>query len=225
MNPDAVSERAALQRERAAELTDRLVDWLAPLDGSERVLDSGCGTGAFALAVAGHVGSVVGVDADAPSVAAGREAAPQNVELREGDATALAFAEATFDVGGCLRVLHHVPRPDRVVEELARVVRPGGRVLLVDQLRERDPAAAEANERFERDRDASHTHTLPRAEIRRLLERAGLEVVREEVVVERREVEKFLDLAGLTGARRDEVRRGAPAPVYDVEVGWFLARR
>jgi len=225
VNPDAVAERVALQRDRAAALTQEVADWLAPLRGRERVLDSGCGTGAFALAIAGLVGSVVGIDADEASLAAGRETAPANVELIRGDAASLPFEDASFDLAGCFRVLHHVPEPGRIVDELARVVAPAGRALLVDQLRDEDTAAAEAADRFERERDPSHTRTLTAEEIHGLLVAAGFAVVRRDVVVEQRTLGPFLDLVGLTGAERDRVRALAPAETWSVEVGWFLARR
>lgn len=225
LNDDAVAARAVFQRERAVELEREVARWLRPLDGREHVLDSGCGTGAFAVAIAGRVSSVVGVDTDEASLAVGRRASPANVTLSTGDAAALPFGDASFDLAGCFRVLHHVPDPGRVVAELARVVRPGGRVLLVDQLREPDETAAAANDRFERERDASHTTTLAADTIRDLLESAGLTVARSESRTEPRELERFLDLAGLQGAARDHVRSLAPAPTWEVEVGWFLARR
>jgi len=225
VSSDAVGERAALQRERSLELARKVGEWLQPLTGTEQVLDAGCGTGAFALAIAGNVGAVVGVDAHAASLEAARLVAPTNVHLQQGDVTHLDLEDHAFDIVGCFRVLHHVTAPERVLAELARVVRPDGRALVVDQLRERDPAVATANERFERERDASHNRTLHREEIVELLERSGFEVVRSAVEEETRDVERFLDLVGLTGGERERVRRLAPADAYEVEVGWFLARR
>ena len=225
MNPDAVEERTALQQERALELAVRVGEWLEPLTGAEQVLDAGCGTGAFALAVAGRVRAVLGVDADTASLEAAGRLAPANVRLERGDVMQLEHAKRTFDIAGCFRVLHHVAMPERVIAELARVLEPRGRALVVDQLGERDAATAASYERFERERDASHTRTLPREEIVELLERAGFEIVRSAIEVERRDVERFLDLAGLEGDERLRVRELAPAKAYDVEVGWFLARR
>ena len=131
---DVVGYRVAMQEERSAALRDRVQQLLAPLDGSERALDSGCGAGALAFALAPFVGSVVGVDLSEDLIAAGRELAPPNCELVVGDATALPFEYGSFDIVGCMRVLHHAHRPELIVSELARVTRPGGRILLVDQL-------------------------------------------------------------------------------------------
>ena len=126
--------RLALQEERAADLSERVRRLLGPFTGSEVALDSGAGTGALAFALAPFVGEVVATDTRAEYLEAGREIAPENVRFQEGDATALPFGYATFDIAGCLRLLHHVRRPELAVSELARVTRPGGRLLIADQL-------------------------------------------------------------------------------------------
>ena len=124
---DVVGYRLASQERRAAALKDRVQQLLSPFDGSERALDSGCGAGALAFALAPFVEHVVGVDLSADLVAAGNELAPPNCELLVGDATALPFEYGSFDIAGCMRVLHHARRPELVVSELARVTRPGAR--------------------------------------------------------------------------------------------------
>jgi SAM-dependent methyltransferase len=220
-----VDLRVALQSEREAALRARVEAMLAPFTGEERALDSGCGAGALAFALAPHVRTVVGVDASEQLVAAGRERAPANVELLVADATALPFEVGEFDLAGCLRVLHHVRRPELVISELARVTRPGGRILVVDQLGDADPLRAIQIDRFEHARDATHTRLLPDGDIRSLLEANDLVVLRNEVVREPRELERYLDLAAVPDGVRERVRALAPGPVYEVEVGWYVARR
>jgi ubiquinone/menaquinone biosynthesis C-methylase UbiE len=222
---DVVALRVALQRERAADLEERLVRLLAPLTGDERALDAGCGTGALAYAFAAHVSQVVGVDTHESFLDAARESAPGNCTFLAGDAMALPFGYGEFDISGSLRVLHHVRRPELVVSELARVTRRGGRVLLVDQLGHVDPMVSLEQDRFERARDPSHTRLLSDASIRSLLEANDLIVTRNEVTRERRDVERFLDLVGLEGDERERIRRMAPGPSYEIEVGWYLARK
>lgn len=223
--PDVVAARLALQEERAAELAERVVRLLSPFRGDERALDSGCGSGALAFALAPYVGSVVGVDASPELVAAGNERAPANAELVVADATALPFPYGSFDLAGSLRVLHHVRRPELVVAELARVTRPGGRILLADQLGPADPLAAAEIDRFERARDPSHRRLLSDQDVRSLLEANNLVVSANEIVHESRDVEHYLDLVGLEGPERERVRRMAPATTYEVEVGWYVARK
>ncbi len=220
-----VELRLALQTEREDALARRVERLLAPFTGEERALDAGCGAGALAFALAAHVREVVGVDSSPELVAAGRAHAPENVTLLVGDATALPFEVGSFDLAGCLRVLHHVGRPELVISELARVTRPSGRILVVDQLGDPDPLRAIQVDRFERARDPSHTRLLPDGDIRALLEANDLVVSRNEVVREARELERYLDLAAVPDNARGEVRALAPAPVFDVEIGWYVAHK
>jgi ubiquinone/menaquinone biosynthesis C-methylase UbiE len=222
---DVVGYRVAIQEERAAGLQDRVQQLLAPLDGSERAIDSGCGTGALAFALAPLVERVVGVDLSEDLVAAGNVRAPANCELIVGDATALPFEYGSFDIAGCMRVLHHARRPELVVSELARVTRPGGRILLVDQIGSVDPVVSAETDRFEKARDPSHTRLLPDQDIRSLLDANDLEVVTNEIKPEQRDLYRYLDLVGLEGDERRRVAGMAPGSVYQVEIGWYVARK
>ncbi len=222
---DVVGRRVAMQDDRAAALGERVRTLLAPLTGSERALDSGCGAGALAFALAPFVASVVGVDLSEELVAAGNANAPDNCELIVGDATALPFEYGSFDIVGCLRVLHHVHRPELVVAELARVTRPGGRILLVDQLGSVDPVVSAGTDRFEMARDPSHTRLLPDQDVRFLLDVNDLDVLTNEIAPESRDLERYLDLVGLTGEERRRVGGMAPGPTYEVEIGWYVARK
>lgn len=222
---DVVAVRLAFQEERAPALAAHVERLLAPLSGAERALDSGCGTGALLTALAPHVASVVGVDASEELVAAGRERAPANCELIVGDATALPFTYGSFDISGCLRVLHHVRRPELVVAELSRVTSADGRILLVDQLGHTNPIVSAELDRYERARDPSHQRLLPDQDIRALLEANDLVVVANEIVSEHRDIDLYLDMAGVKGEEREHLRRTVPAGVLDVEVGWYVARK
>ena len=222
---DVVGYRLAAQEVRAEALQERLQQLLAPFDGTERALDSGCGTGALAFALAPFVERVVGVDLSEELVAAGQENAPANCELQVGDATALPFAYGSFDIAGCMRVLHHARRPELVVSELARVTRPGGRVLVIDQLGQVDPVVSAETDRFEKARDPSHTRLLPDQDVRFLLDANDLEVLTNEITSERRDLEWYLDLVGLEGEERRRVSGMAPGAVYEVEIGWYVARK
>jgi SAM-dependent methyltransferase len=222
---EIVSLRVALQEERASDLAERVARLLSPLDGDERALDAGCGAGALAFALAPLVREVVGVDHSPALLAAARERAPANCSFLEADVTALPFDWGEFDLTGCARVLHHVHRPELVMSELARVTRPAGRILVVDQLGSVDPMTAIELDRFERARDPSHQRLLPDGDIRALLDANDLVVLNNEVVREVRDVERYVALVDLSEPERERVRRMAPAPVYDVEIGWYVARK
>ena len=221
---DRARVRRALQEERHSALVARVERLLAPLRGDERALDVGCGTGALAYALAPRVGEVVGVDSSEEYLALAREDAPEGCTFVLGDAEALPFAYGDFDLVGCLRVLHHVARPELVVAEIARVTRPGGRILIADQLGDVDPIRSLEVDRFERARDASHTRLLPDADIRGYLDANDLVVTANEIVKERREMATYLALAGLEGEELERLARMAP-PVVEVEIGWYVARK
>src|SRR5687767_2087516 len=105
---DRVEHRRALQEERHGDLLARVRRSLAPLRGTERALDVGCGTGALAYVLAPLVGEVVGVDSSEDYLATAREHAPAGCTFVVGDAESLEFPYGDFDLVGCMRVLHHV---------------------------------------------------------------------------------------------------------------------
>lgn len=113
---------------------------LMRLGPGQRVLDAGCGTGVLLEALAravGPTGCLVGLDHNPAFLAEARQRieatdVSEVVELREGDALALPFADASFDGSHCERVLMHLEEPGRAVAELARVTRPGGWVVVAE---------------------------------------------------------------------------------------------
>jgi arsenite methyltransferase len=103
----------------------------------ERVLDVGCGPGYYCVELledVGPSGSIVGVDSSAAmlALAARRCAGYDNVELREGDATAVPVEDASFDAALSVQVQEYVGDIATGLGELHRALRPGGRVLVFD---------------------------------------------------------------------------------------------
>ena len=216
--------RAERQAARAAELA-AVLDELLELHGDERVLDVGAGTGAFSFAVAPYVREVVAVEQDEELAARARADAPPNVEVLTGDGEHLALEPFSFDLAGCLRVLHHTRRPELMVAELVRMTRPGGTILVADQLAPVDPLEAGELNTFERARDASTTRVLSDGDLRALFDANNLVLRREKVVHEQRDLESYLDLAGCEGPERERATGLAPRCCEGV-VGWYvLARR
>jgi ubiquinone/menaquinone biosynthesis C-methylase UbiE len=216
---------AEFQDARAAELEEKVVRFLSP-SGDERALDSGCGAGALAFALAPHVREVVGVDIVPELLEQGRRRAEEfpNVSFVEADATKLPFELASFDLVGTMRTLHHVARPELVVAELTRVVVQGGRVLVIDQIAPVDPLAAAELNAFERSRDPSHTRALSDIDLRGLFESNGLVLKRTESETETRDLDSYLDLAGCEGEDRERARSSAP-PNYTAVLGWYLLEK
>src|SRR5438093_7063177 len=113
---------------------------LLEIGSGQRVLDIGCGSGVIARDVARRVqpnGRVVGIDSSPALIAAARELTTAtdgatSITFREGDCRALPLADDSFDVAIAATVLTHVPDGHRAILEMARVVRPGGRVGVFD---------------------------------------------------------------------------------------------
>jgi ubiquinone/menaquinone biosynthesis C-methylase UbiE len=214
---------AALQAERSAALNSRL-DELLSLSGDERALDVGTGTGAFAFALAPRVREMVGVDRDEAMVERARESAPGNVEFVVADGEQLPFDSFSFDLSVTARTLHHTARPELAIAELTRVTRPGGTILVVDQLAPVDPLAAFELNRFERARDASTTRVLSDGDLRSLFDANGLVLRRSVELREQRDLDRYLDLAGCEGFERERARSLAPAG-YESVTGWYVLAR
>jgi ubiquinone/menaquinone biosynthesis C-methylase UbiE len=216
---------AALQDARAAELEAKVVRFVAP-SGEERALDSGSGAGALAFALAPHVREVVAVDLVPELLEQGRQRGERfpNVSFVEGDATKLPLEDASFDLAGSLRTLHHIARPELAVAELARLTRPGGRVLVIDQIAAVDPLAALELNAFERARDPSHARALADIDLRHLFEANELVLLRAEYEQEPRDLGPYLDLAGCEGEARERAESLAP-PNYTAELGWYLLEK
>jgi SAM-dependent methyltransferase len=108
------------------------------LRAGERLLDVGCGLGDGALALTrelGPTGAVVGIDASAAMLAAATEraaAAPCPVRFSVGEALALDEPDGSFDAVRSERTLQWVADPAAAIDEMLRVLRPGGRVALID---------------------------------------------------------------------------------------------
>lgn len=106
-----------------------------------RIADVGTGTGVLALELARQGLDVVGIDRSAAMLEAARRkwaleagASSGSLELREGDAHALPLAEDCVDAAFAHMVLHSLAQPERAIAEMARVVKPGGRVVIADFL-------------------------------------------------------------------------------------------
>lgn len=113
---------------------------LAQLQPGEQVLDVGCGTGTLAIEAAhrvGHTGRVAGVDPGTQQVARAQAKAARHhvsIEFQVGVIEQLPFPDRSFDVVFSTLMLHHLPTPlkRQGLAEIARVLKPGGRLVVAD---------------------------------------------------------------------------------------------
>jgi ubiquinone/menaquinone biosynthesis C-methylase UbiE len=109
---------------------------LGLIDPTLVVGDLGCGTGQLTEVVAPHVRRVISVDGSDDMLDAARQrlSGATNVDIRQGELESLPIESGELDVAMLSLVLHYSPEPPRALAEVGRVVRTGGRVLVVDML-------------------------------------------------------------------------------------------
>ena len=199
---------------------ERLIDVAAPRSG-ERALDLGCGVGHTLRRIAPLVAFAVGADATFEMMQAGRESvvAAPNAAFVQSDATALPFADAWFDLATCRLAAHHFTAVAAAFRDVRRVLRPGGRFVLVDNYAPDDPALDTFINELEKLRDASHVRNHTIAGWRELLEDAGLRTsVESDLMTTKITTEGWLERSQTPADRADEVRRrlrDAPAASRD----------
>ena len=160
---------AGMQREALGALQ------LTPPD---RFLDVGCGPGAALRDAAPTVTRAVGIDLSPEMIvrASAKVRDLDNVELCVADSEHLPFGDATFTVVLCSTSFHHYPDPGAAVREMARVLEPGGRLVLGDACS--DLLAARVADVLLRRFEPGHVHLYRSAELGGFLYGAGLTNVR-----------------------------------------------
>ncbi len=158
-----------------------LLEWAAPRP-TERALDVSTGGGHTALALAPHVAHVTASDLTPRMLAAARAYLTRqgvvNADYVIADAERLPFLDASFDLVTVRIAPHHYADARRAAREMARVLAPGGGLVLIDNIAPDDPALDEYVNTWERWRDPSHVRAYTAAEWREFLGAAGLRVER-----------------------------------------------
>ena len=147
------------------------------------VLDVACGPGIVTVALAARAREVVAFDLTPAMLKKARQrcasAGVRNVTFREGDATDLPFADHTFDCVVTRLSIHHFQHPRRVLDEIWRVLKPGGTVVVADVTSSEVPEKSALQNAIETIRDPSHTRMLPDLELTSLVCDSGFMIVSE----------------------------------------------
>jgi len=172
----------------------------ASAHGSERkTLDVGCGPGIVVEALGQRGGEVVGIDLTPEMLQQAnqrcRQAGLSNVELICGPAERLNFPPGHFDAAVSRATLHHLQDPSAVLAEMARVVKPGGRIALADIVSSEDAAPAQLHNALEILRDPSHTRMLALSELLALAQSAELKLVDQKCWEQHREFGEWMKIA------------------------------
>ena len=162
----------------------RLVELAAP-QPTDLALDISTGGGHVALALAPHVGRIVASDLTPRMLAVARahiaSQGAANVDYVIADAERLPFLDESFDLVSVRIAPHHYPDAARAVREMARVVKGGGRVVIIDNIAPADPMLDALLNDWERRRDPSHIRSHTLGAWRDFLTQSGLRVSHEEV--------------------------------------------
>jgi len=197
-----------------------------------RALDVATGGGHTALAFSPHVREVVATDLTPQMLAAAesfiRGKGYANVTFQEADANALPFGEAEFDLVTCRLAPHHFPDCAQFVREMARVLKPGGRAAVIDNVVPGDPLAARHINAFEKLRDPSHNWEYSAAEWEAFFVAAGLEVTHQETFRKPIDFDGFCDRMSVPTHTRQQLRvmlKHAPAPAWEALAPEFSGER
>jgi ubiquinone/menaquinone biosynthesis C-methylase UbiE len=159
---------------------------LVPPNSNQRWLDAACGSGIVGRELCQRVGEVHGVDLTPAMIdlatQESNKAGIENMSFSIGDVCALPMADSSFDGAVTRFTIHHLPVPQRLIAELARVVRPGGLIVVQDHVTDTDPRAAAWHQEIERLRDPSHWACLTPAGLRTLCTSPNLVPEREQLV-------------------------------------------
>jgi ubiquinone/menaquinone biosynthesis C-methylase UbiE len=144
------------------------------LGADDRLLDVGCGTGAASRSAASVAASVVGIDLSPEMIRQAQRLAEgfANVHFEIADSEHLPFEDGAFTAVLCSNSFHHYPDPARAVREMARVLAPGGRIVIGDACSDR--AAARVADMFLRRFEPGHVRLYRSDELGSFVRDAGL---------------------------------------------------
>jgi len=172
---------------------DRMIA-MAEAGPNDTVLDVACGPGLVVCAFARVVRHATGIDLTPAMLAQARtlqqEQGLENISWQQGDVLPLPYAEGQFSIVSARFAFHHFPDPLAVLQEMRRVCRPSGRLVVADSA----PGLAKADtfNAMERLRDPSHVRVMPLEELRSMFVDAGLSEPRTEMYGLQGELEDLL---------------------------------
>jgi ubiquinone/menaquinone biosynthesis C-methylase UbiE len=157
----------------------------------ESVCEVGAGTGNFLSLFSGRAGWLLAADLTPGMLLEGRRRF-DDVTAVCSDGFRLPFKSGSIDLVATAQTLHHIYEPVPFLKELRRVARPGGRVLIVDQVVPESLEKATVRHELEVLRDPSHAATRPASAFRIVLRAAGLEIIDERVVDSQSSLSKWM---------------------------------
>ncbi len=186
----------------------QLVIKMAGITGRGRVLDVATGTGFMAMAVADTGAEVIATDFTLAMLEKSREflGNRENVSLSLADADCLPFPADVFDVVTCRVSVHHFANPQTAFNEMARVCKPGGRVLIMDVTSSEDEAKSRLHNKMGKLRDPSEVWQWRPSDLERMLIDAGLSVSEVKLWPHVMAFEEWIHLGGADEETAEQLR-------------------
>ncbi|MFQ6056814.1 MAG: class I SAM-dependent methyltransferase [Methanosarcinales archaeon] len=159
----------------------KLIVDLSNVSKEDKVLDVATGTGFLAYEFAKTAKEVIGVDITKEMLVYAEktkeEEKVENVTFKIADAESLPFRDNFFDIVSCRYSFHHFLNPLKSVEEMSRVCKPYGKIVLVDMISSEDEEKCKYHNEIETLRDPSHVKVYKESELREMLSKYNLQVI------------------------------------------------
>jgi ubiquinone/menaquinone biosynthesis C-methylase UbiE len=194
---EVFGDYAVAHRVTEAETLARMVG----ANENDRGVDLASGPGTLALRFARHVRWILALDLTPAILERARQTAAHDGLIHKmtftiGDAQRVPLADDSLDLAVTSYSLHHISDPARVISEMSRVVKKGGRVGLIDIEAPIDPEVRALNHRIEFIRDNSHSRSLTQGEFESMFAAAGLRITAMEHKSHPRTFEHWMHVAG-----------------------------
>lgn len=178
---------------------------------NDSVLDVAAGSCRVSRAIAPLVRQVIALELTEAMLNQGRAMAHNegltNISFKLGPAESLEFAGNSFEATITRYSFHHFIDPERVLQEMVRVTKPGGRVIVIDILAPGDAELAAKHNLFQRLRDPSHTRSLRLYELSAWFEKHNLEILERHNEDGINDLEGWLNLPSLTKSVKEQIRQ------------------
>jgi ubiquinone/menaquinone biosynthesis C-methylase UbiE len=183
-----------------AEIMAEKVEFAKPKPG-ELTLDVACGPGELVLGLAARVGFARGIDLTQAMLLQAREFQRQrnisNAAFDRGEAEQLPYPDHSFDLVSCQCSMHHMPKPEFALREMVRVMKPEGRMMVIDCLSPESDPKFELHNKIESLRDPSHTCSLRLTAFLSMFDAQGLEILRQSLKRRERSFNTWMLRAGV----------------------------
>jgi ubiquinone/menaquinone biosynthesis C-methylase UbiE len=231
---------ARLNRRRPGREATRVIDWMR-LPPHALVLDAACGPALWARTLAESGARSIALDISPRMLELARcNDSHRAVPLTLGEVEALPYGAGTFDLVACSYAFANFPRPLAVLGEFARVIRPEGRIAIIDVVAPENRRWRSRLNQVEACRSRLYTRILSRTQFLKLFEAAGLVVLRSAAHSSVQNTREWLELSPalrrhsaarirglLQSIRRTASSSERPGPEHSVRYtsGWFLLAR